>query len=161
MLECIEADLNNADQAAAVVAILDSYACDFMGGSEPLSQHTRYNLIAELRKFPTTHVFLVKLDQHFAGVAICFEGFSTFACQRLLNIHDFCVLPQFRRKGVGAVLMMYVTDYCRRNNMCKITLEVLEGNHAAKALYRESGFTPYVLDDDTGSAQFWQKEIQF
>jgi ribosomal protein S18 acetylase RimI-like enzyme len=33
---------------------------------------------------------------------------------------------------------------------CKLTLEVLEGNHPARALYRTLGFAGYALDPATG-----------
>jgi ribosomal protein S18 acetylase RimI-like enzyme len=131
-----------------------------MGGGESLSEYTNDNLIENLRKFPTTNVFLAKVDSDFVGLAVCFEGFSTFNCQRLLNIHDFVIHPKFRRKGVGFSLLMFVDHYSRNIGCCKLTLEVLEGNHAARALYAAAGFESYELDADTGHALFWQKKLK-
>jgi ribosomal protein S18 acetylase RimI-like enzyme len=42
---------------------------------------------------------------------------------------------------------------------CKMTLEVLNNNEAAKSSYRASGYEPYQLDDQFGNAEFWQKPI--
>jgi ribosomal protein S18 acetylase RimI-like enzyme len=103
------------------------------------------------------------------GLAICFDGFSTFYCQKLLNIHDFAVKYTHRRKGLGSMLLMEIDRFCRNaievNEedgqqypvYCKITLEVLEGNHPAKKLYQEHGFAAYELDPVMGKAMFWQK----
>lgn len=42
---------------------------------------------------------------------------------------------------------------------CKMTLEVLEGNHPARALYQSLGFDSYTLDPQMGNAVFWQKAL--
>ena len=60
-----------------------------------------------------------------AGVAICFEGFSTFACKPLLNIHDFCVKAEFRRRGLAMAMLMHIEIFARSIGCCKLTLEVL------------------------------------
>ena len=106
------------------------------------------------------HVFIGYLDEKPAGLAICFEAFSTFACKPLLNIHDFAVHPAFRRKGVGSSMMFYIEQYAKSQlQACKLTLEVLSGNHPAKATYKAVGFEPYELDPEAGHAEFWQKKI--
>ena len=43
---------------------------------------------------------------------------------------------------------------------CKLTLEVLSENHAAKKAYARYGFGPYELDPKAGQAHFWQKALQ-
>ena len=50
------ADLNSAADAAAVIAVLDSYASDPRGGSEPLSAQVRDRLIPGLKSHPTTRI---------------------------------------------------------------------------------------------------------
>jgi ribosomal protein S18 acetylase RimI-like enzyme len=160
MVDCLKADLNNDLHCSAIMSLLNTYSTDIMGGGERLSDYTNENLIKHLREFPTTKVFLAKIESDFVGLAICFEGFSTFNCQKLLNIHDFVVHPKFRRKGVGCSLLMFVDQCSRAMGFCKLTLEVLEGNHAAKALYTAMGFESYELDADTGHALFWQKKLE-
>ena len=111
MFECFEADLNDEAIAKEVIELLNGYAEDFFGGNEPLSEYTRTNLINELRKLPTSHVFLARdmeNSKEFVGLAMCFEGFSTFACKPLINIHDFYVKPQYRRKGISSSLMFFI-----------------------------------------------------
>lgn len=156
---CSKADLRNPDDAATTVMLLNAYATDLFGGLEPLSDYARENLASELAKRPTAHVFIARVDNQPAGLAICFEGFSTFECRSLLNIHDFAVVPQYRRKGVGGELMMFVESFARSIGCCKLTLEVLQGNLPAQKLYNTCGFGSYELDDINGHALFWQKKL--
>jgi GNAT superfamily N-acetyltransferase len=44
------------------------------------------------------------------GLINCFQGFSTFKCKPLVNIHDVFVAPQHRRKGVTQVMMAKVSE---------------------------------------------------
>ena len=111
MFEYFKADLTDESIGQAVVELLDGYANDFFGGNEPLSDFTRANLITELRKVPTSHVFLARNTEgskDFVGLAMCFEGFSTFACKPLINIHDFYVKPEYRRRGISSALMFFI-----------------------------------------------------
>lgn len=156
---CCKVDLSDSKNAEEMLLLLNTYAMDAMGGGEPLSEYSKEHLIAELVKRATAHVFIARVDDQPAGVSICFEGFSTFACKPLINIHDFCVSPNFRRRGVGTNLMNTIEEYARSIGCCKITLEVLEGNHVAKGLYQSVGFEGYELDPAAGKAIFWQKKL--
>ena len=42
---------------------------------------------------------------------------------------------------------------------CKLTLEVLDNNFIAKALYKKFGFSDYQLDPEYGNALFWEKKL--
>lgn len=159
VLEIIDVDFSNPEHGTQVLAMLDEYASGPMGGNAPLPAHARQNLIAELARRPTAHALLALLDGQPAGVAIYLEGFSTFACQPLLNLHDLGVSPRFQGRGVGKQLLNALEARARRMGCCKITLEVLEGNAVAQGLYRKLGFEGYALDDATGRAMFWQKKL--
>ena len=111
MADCFEADLNDGVIAKGVIDLLNGYACDFFGGNEPLSDYSRENLVNELKKLPTAHVFLARSSgesKEMVGLAICFEGFSTFACKPLINIHDFYVKAEFRRRGISSSLIFAI-----------------------------------------------------
>ena len=159
MLEIIDADFNDPDHGRQVLAMLNEYASGPMGGNKPLPVHAQANLIPELARRPTVRALLARLDGQAAGVAIYVEGFSTFACRPLLNLHDLAVSPRFQGQGVGKALLAALEDRARQMGCCKITLEVLEGNTVAQGLYRKQGFEGYALDDATGRAMFWQKKL--
>jgi len=58
---------------------------------------------------------------------------------------------------VGQRMLAHVEALARERGACKLTLEVLSGNHGAVRLYERAGFAPYVLDEAMGQAQFFQK----
>jgi ribosomal protein S18 acetylase RimI-like enzyme len=158
-IDITQADLGHPEHADAIVNLLDVYARDEMGGGQALSDHVRRNLVPELRKRPGVHVVLAFVGDEPAGLAICMEGFSTFACEPLLNLHDIVVAPAHRGRGVSKQLLAEVERIARERGCCKVTLEVLEGNHVAQAAYRRAGFEGYQLDPRMGRALFWQKKL--
>jgi ribosomal protein S18 acetylase RimI-like enzyme len=85
------------------------------------------------------------------------EGFSTFKCQPLVNVHDVAVLPGYRGQRIGELMLELVETIARERGACKLTLEVLSGNTGAEKLYRRVGFAYYELDPAMGQAGFMQK----
>ena len=159
MITFSKADLTNPTHSAAILTILSSYAEGLSGGGDPLSEFTRANLISELSKRPDCHVVLGMEADTPVGIAICFEGFSTFACQPLLNIHDFAILPSYQGRGLAKPMMRKVEELARDLGCCKLTLEVLENNSTARHVYEKYGFGCYELDPTMGKAFFMDKKI--
>jgi ribosomal protein S18 acetylase RimI-like enzyme len=95
-----------------------------------------------------------------AGLVNCFEGFSTFACKPLVNVHDVAVVGKFRGLGLSQKMLQKVEEISRQRGCCKITLEVLEGNAVAQGSYRKFGFAPGMFDPDHGQMLFWIKNLQ-
>ena len=158
-LEIRPVDWLKSDESHAVVEVLDSYASHLVGGGVPLSPEVRANLSAELAQRSHAIVLLAWLGGQAVGLVIAFEGFSTFACRPLINIHDLAVLPKFQCRGVGKALMAAVEAEARRRGCCKLTLEVLEHNQHARKLYESVGFASYQLDPTTGRALFLEKKL--
>ena len=151
--------LRNPDDMTALVHVLDCYARDPMGGGEPLPQDVRDRLPEALAGVPGAFAFLARLGDRPVGVAVCFTGFSTFAARPLVNIHDVCVLAPHRGRGIATALFQRIESEARARGACKITLEVLSGNHNAKRLYKSLGYGDYTLDPEAGHALFWQKRL--
>ena len=128
-----------------------------MGGGAPLSQNTRQRLCADLALRPHAASFIAWLGESPIGLANCFEAYSTFKAQPLLNIHDLAVHPAHRGQGVGQALLAAVAQHAQAQGCCKLTLEVLTGNAAAMASYSRFGFAGYQLDPAAGHAVFLQK----
>jgi GNAT superfamily N-acetyltransferase len=151
--------VNYADtlEAQALVELLDAYARDPAGGSEPLGEHARRHLAGELKKRPHAFSLMAWDGDTPVGLVNCFEGFSTFACQTLVNVHDVAVLASHRGRGVGRLLLTAAEQEAKNRGACKLTLEVLFGNSPARRLYESLGFADYQLDPAMGHACFMQK----
>lgn len=160
MIEVVEANLALPAHGEALIRLLDEYARDPMGGGSGLPEQAKAGLALALHGREGAHVVLAFADGLPAGLIVCFEGFSTFACKPLLNIHDVMVMPAYRGKGIFSRMLEQVEAIAVRLDCCKLTLEVLEGNHAAQAAYRTAGFAGYELDPAMGKAMFWQKKLR-
>ena len=152
------ANYRDARDAADVVALLDAYARDPMGGGTPLVEGVKARLAGDLAANAQAFSLLARLDDRAVGLANCFMGYSTFAAAQLVNIHDLAVLPEARGAGVGKALLQAVEAEALKRGACKITLEVLSGN-PARRLYAREGYGDYQLDPEAGTAMFWQKRL--
>jgi ribosomal protein S18 acetylase RimI-like enzyme len=156
-LRICRADYGNPRHAAAVVSLLDAYAQDVAGGGAPLSDFAKTNLVAALAARAQAFSVLAFDGDEAVGLINCIEGFSTFACLPLVNLHDVVVLASHRGRRVGEQMLALVDTIAIERGACKLTLEVLQGNRSALALYERVGFAAYKLDPAMGSAQFLQK----
>lgn len=160
MIDIVKADLSLPAHAEATLQLMDAYALDPMGGGQGLSNYVKANLLAELAKRKSAHVILAFVDAKPAGLIICLEGFSTFACKPLLNIHDAIVTLPYRGRGLSKLLLQKAEAIALDLGCCKLTLEVLEGNHIAQAAYKSFGFSGYELNPQMGKALFWEKKLE-
>lgn len=157
------ADYGRRSHAWALVTLLDAYARDPMGGGEGLSDFAMTHLVPSLAERPQAFsvlAFVGAEDATPVGLVNCIEGFSTFACQALVNIHDVVVLPAYRGRRIAQQMLDLVDVVARERGACKLTLEVLSGNAGAMQLYRRVGFANYQLDPAAGHAQFLQKWLR-
>lgn len=158
-IETLVANYRDAAQAAAVVDLLDSYASDPAGGGTPLDAAVREQLPAALAARPQAFSVLAFDGGTPVGLINCIEGFSTFACQPLVNVHDVVVLASHRGQRVAQKMFAEVEQEARRRGACKLTLEVLSGNAPALRTYEREGFSSYQLDPAFGHAVFLQKKL--
>lgn len=152
-------DYGNAEQARDLVALLDSYAKDPMGGGEALEEDVKARLAGELARLPHAFSVMAYAGGKPAGLINCFMGFSTFAARPLVNIHDVTVDVAYRGLGVAQHMLAKVESIAKERGCCKMTLEVLQGNLGAQNSYRKFGFSGYELDPEMGQAIFWQKKL--
>ena len=158
-IDIVRARYDDPLHARAVVDLLDAYASDPYGGAQPLAAAVKHNLIAALSQRAGAFSILAFVDSVAVGLANCFEGFSTFRCAPLINIHDLMVLPAFRGHGIAQRMMAAVEVVAQERGCCKITLEVLEGNHHAQRVYTKMQYAAYQLGAEHGSALLWQKNL--
>lgn len=157
MIEVRTANLDDLAHQQAVVALLNMYASEPMGGSKPLPSDVQQRLIPGLREQPNGHHFLAYDADAAIGLAICFRGFSTFNARPILNIHDLAVVPEVRGRGVGRQLLAAVEEQATSLGCCAITLEVRADNTIARGLYERFGFEPG--EPTTDAMSFWRKTL--
>jgi ribosomal protein S18 acetylase RimI-like enzyme len=156
-LQIKRVDYLDAQDAQALVFLLDAYAQDPMGGGEALNPENAARLCSDMAKISGAASFIAWQEAKPVGLINCFEGYSTFKAKPLLNVHDIAVLADHRGQGVGQALLKAAEDYARAQGCCKLTLEVLSGNAVALSSYIRFGFTQYELAAAAGQAQFMQK----
>ena len=80
-----------------------------------------------------------------AEVVLCdgeFAGYVTYSCIcGEIQIANVATLPEYRRKGVGSLLLESVLQIAKENECSVITLEVRASNMPAIALYKKHGYT--------------------
>jgi ribosomal protein S18 acetylase RimI-like enzyme len=152
-----QADYGHPSDAAAVVSLLDAYASDPAGGGEPLSDFVKTHLARELAARPQAYSVLAFDGEQPVGLVNCIEGFSSFKCKPLVNVHDVAVLASHRGRGIAEAMLAEAERIAVERGAVKMTLEVLSGNAPAVKLYRRIGYEGYQLDPAMGTAQFFQK----
>lgn len=156
-IEIVKANYENPQHASDIIFLLSQYAEDPMGGGQPLAQYSKENLAKSLARIPGAVSLLAYADNQPAGLLNAFEGFSTFKCKPLFNIHDLAVMPSYRRHGIARQLLAAMQREALERGCCKLTLEVLTGNDAARQAYEACGFKGYELDPKMGQALFLEK----
>lgn len=152
-------DFYNQHQTHALTNLLNAYASDPMGGGKPLPFNVLNELPNQLQQRSDAISLLAKHNEEYVGLLNAFEGFSTFSAKPLINIHDIYVKPEYRGLAITKKMILTIEKIAIEKNCCKLTLEVLNKNEAAKSAYKKVGFHGYELDPEIGQAVFWQKEI--
>lgn len=158
-ISLVRADYQNGQHAKDLVMLLNAYALDEMGGAEALSSEVQENLVPMMAKRSDVFTVLCYVDEEPAGIINCVEGFSTFSCKPLINIHDCGVVAKFRGLGLSLKMFAEVEKIAIERGCCKLTLEVLQGNMVAQNAYKKLGFAGYELDPNLGHALFWEKKL--
>jgi ribosomal protein S18 acetylase RimI-like enzyme len=158
-IDILSANYNNPDHARDLIILLNNYALDPMGGGKALSETVQRQLVTTLANRPDAFSVLAYVDNQPAGLINCFEGFSTFQCKPLVNIHDVVVDKPYRGLGISQMMLEQVETLAKQRGCCKLTLEVLSNNQVAKGAYAKFGFQAYELDPEAGQALFWEKLV--
>ncbi len=112
---------------------------------ERTSHRKLVNIMAKnLRRFMASSGMLTLVAETEAGECAGFimvgKSASVFTDQQQAFVYDIAVTPQFRRRGIGRMLMERAEAYAREQEMGFITLMVDCRNEAARTLYAQLGF---------------------
>jgi GNAT superfamily N-acetyltransferase len=158
-VKIVEANLDNTSHQNDILEMTLAYALDEWGNSSILPENILRRLIPGLKAIPTAIIFLGYMNEKAVGIATCFMGFSTFNARPLLNIHDFSVLPEYRKMGISRLLLEAAEEKAQKLGCCKLTLEVNEQNSRARHVYEAAGFEPAIGGRYNGKTLFYVKRI--
>ena len=157
------ANLEDAGDAAAILALLRAFAQEPVSGGRDLPADVQARLLDGLRRHPVSRNWLAWDDSasppSAIGCAICQIGFSTFLAKPTLNLHDLFVLPSHRDRGVGLMLMNALHEAAKRLGCGKVTLEVNHTNEAGQRFYRRLGYGDGQATERGDGVWFWSKPL--
>lgn len=100
--------------------------------------------LAEIIAGDASPVFVATCGGGVVGHAFCklerHAGDSNFVDHLCLYIDDICVAREARGRGVATALFEHVLNFARSLGCHNITLNVWEGNDAARRFYERMGF---------------------
>jgi len=97
---------------------------------------------------PAAEAVLAEEGGEAIGFALFFNSFSTFVGKPGLFLEDLFVRPEFRGRGYGKALMVFVARLALARGCGRFEWSVLDWNTPAREFYRTLGARP--LDDWIG-----------
>jgi GNAT superfamily N-acetyltransferase len=91
---------------------------------------------------PTAEVAISYLEEKPAGFVLFFHNYSTFLGRPGIYIEDLFVAEEFRRRGCGRGLLLYVARLANERGCGRLEWSVLDWNEPAIAFYRKLGAVP-------------------
>lgn len=77
-----------------------------------------------------------------AGFALFFHNYSTFLAKPGIYLEDLFVKPEFRGKGYGKALLVYLAALAQERNCGRLEWSVLDWNTPAIDFYKSLGAKP-------------------
>jgi GNAT superfamily N-acetyltransferase len=104
---------------------------------------------------PAAEVILAGEDGVEAGFAVFFQSFSTFLGQPGIYLEDLYVRPEFRGRGWGKAMMVYLARLARQRECGRFEWAVLDWNKPSLDFYQAIGARPmsdWTVQRMTGEA---------
>lgn len=90
--------------------------------------------------FDPEGIFLLRVNGEAAGFVECTDAIVDRACG---YVHGIGVLPDFRRRGIGGLLLAWARAYAGAGGRASVELNVdCDNDSGAIRLYERAGFTP-------------------
>src|SRR5690606_2919401 len=91
------------------------------------------------------HTYLLVCDDGediLATALICLCQDAMFDTQPFAIVENFVVSANYKRKGIGKIMMNYIENLCAQKNCSKIMLQTSSENRNAQDFYTALGFDP-------------------
>ncbi len=83
---------------------------------------------------------LAEVDGAVRGLAVLYPAYSSWRGAPTLVIHDLFVEEEVRGGGLGAALLRAAAALAEARGCCRMDVNVLDWNEAARGFYRRLGF---------------------
>jgi GNAT superfamily N-acetyltransferase len=91
---------------------------------------------------PMAEVILAGEDGVEAGFALFFHNYSTFVGKPGIYLEDVYVRPEFRGRGLGKAMMIYLARLARQRDCGRFEWAVLDWNKPSLDFYQSIGARP-------------------
>ncbi|HEY7558209.1 MAG TPA: GNAT family N-acetyltransferase [Candidatus Binatia bacterium] len=91
---------------------------------------------------PTAEVAIGYLEDKPVGFVLFFHNYSTFLGRPGIYIEDLFVEENFRRRGYGRALLLYVARLAKERRCGRLEWSVLDWNEPAIRFYKKLGALP-------------------
>ncbi len=126
------------DDLEAVTKLFDDYR-QFYGQPECLDSSRAF---MSDRLQSTDSVVVVAETDRQAGFSQLYPIFSSVSAQRVYLLNDLFVAPDFRRQGVGRLLLDASRDFAAEAGALRLELATAHDNLPAQRLYESLGYVP-------------------
>ncbi len=96
----------------------------------------RRNLFTERK---TAEVLLAREGENYVGFALFFQNFSSFLGKPGIYLEDVFIKPEFRGRGYGKALMVYIARLAKERDCGRFEWSVLDWNKPSIKFYRSLG----------------------
>ena len=85
-------------------------------------------------------IFFVEEDDVCIGIVQLYVTFDSLELSKKIILYDLFVRPEYRKKGIGAMLMDASKDFAENNGISGIELSTAISNGTAQRLYESLGY---------------------
>lgn len=82
---------------------------------------------------------VVEWDSLIVGFGLFFSNYSTFLTKPGLYLEDLFILPEYRRKGIGKAILVYLAKLALERDAGRLEWAVLDWNTSAIDFYETMG----------------------
>ena len=124
-----------------IPGILSLYAQPEMDGGEVLSQCQAEKLFNRISRYPNYKIYVAVADNEIVG------SFSLLVMDNLAHmgapsaiVEDVVVTPHRQGQGIGAHMMQFAMDQCKKHGCYKLVLSSNKKRAEAHKFYQKLGF---------------------
>ena len=85
-------------------------------------------------------IFIVKNNQKYIGFIQLYPTFSSISMKNAWILNDLFIDPEYRKKGIGEMLLHKAKDYAIKTGAKSISLSTAPDNFSAQRLYEKNGY---------------------